>query len=91
MSKYKETPEVSAGITELLLRYGNEVWFFNAYQIQDDAGARLQVEVVDQLWFDDVLPRCFYTPEGRCFVVVKRVQGDVKEEKSGRTERVAQA
>lgn len=65
----REAPEVSEAINELLLRYGNEPWFYDAKQTNDDAGARLLVLVVDELYEEDVLPRKL----AQCFVVVQRV------------------
>lgn len=65
----RETPEVSEAINELLLHYGNAPWFYDAKQSNDDAGARLLVLVVDELYAEDVLPRKL----GQCFLVVQRV------------------
>lgn len=70
---HPETPEVQAAITELLLRWGDEPWFHNAYQIRDGAGARLLVEVVDVFYVEDVLPRLL----AGCGLVVQRVDGGV--------------
>ena len=78
--RYSESPEVAAATNELLLRFGNEVWLIGSKQVHDDAGARLQINVDELLYVDDVLPRVIETEHGRVFLVVQRVASPVVDE-----------
>lgn len=67
---YQEAPEVTEAINELLLRWGNEPWFFDAHQVVDDAGTRLLVKVLETEYNEDLLPRRL----GNCFLIVQKVR-----------------
>lgn len=69
----RDEPHVSEAIEQLITDHGDEPWLYDAYQTRDDAGIRLLVEVVDELYTSDVLPRRIKN----CFVVVCRVKGAV--------------
>lgn len=63
------TPEMDADLQNFLETYGEEPWFFDAYPTTDDAGCRLQVEVLDAYYVKDLLPRKL----GSSYLVVVKV------------------
>lgn len=70
-SNAKNDRVVDEALEFLINNYGDEPWLYDAYQTKDDAGSRLMVEVIDELFINDVLPRKM----GKCYVVVGRVRG----------------
>jgi len=66
-----ETTEVVEATELLLKEFGECVWFYDAYRTLDDAGPRLLVEVIDEFYLQDYLPRRL----GNAFVVVVKVPG----------------
>lgn len=72
-SNAKNDRIVDEALELLINKYGDEPWLYDAYQTKDDCGSRLMVEVIDELFVDDVLPRKM----GKCYVVVGRVKGKV--------------
>lgn len=70
IKKTKEFPEVTEAIGELIAMYGDAPWLKDAYQVVDDAGPRLQIEVIDSLYTEDVLLRKIKD----CFVCVIKVK-----------------
>ncbi len=63
--------EITEAYDLLITQYGGERWLYNAVVTRDDGGRRLEVQVVDSLYEEDVLPRKL----GGAYLVVVRVQG----------------
>lgn len=63
---------ISDAKDELIDRFITEPWLLNARRTVDDAGERLEVFVLDELYKEDVLPRRL----GDCFLVVRRIKQD---------------
>jgi hypothetical protein len=62
-----EQPE---DVIELLLKeYGDYAWFYDAVETRDDCGLRLEIQVVRDLYIDDLLPRKI----GHMYCVVVKV------------------
>jgi hypothetical protein len=72
-----EAPHVQEALVTLMQRWGNDPWLLTARQVNDDAGARLEVVVVNGLYKEDVLPRRLATYSGGewsvCYLIVRRV------------------
>jgi len=69
----RDEPFISEALEQLITDHGDAPWLYDAYQTKDDAGTRLQIEVIDELYTDDVLPRKIKNS----YIVVLRVKGVV--------------
>lgn len=75
--RYQEPMDIAAAINQLMLEFGSEVWLVGNRLHHDSAGTRLVIEVDDQLYVDDFLPRMVKTEFGPVFCIVQRVPSKV--------------